>query len=133
MDARSLFGCENQMLAFGTVGIRLRHFNMEVESATVDAVVLKHMYSANSTVPLKDLREHHADVSLHLQKEVEVTKGEIGELHAIRHEERTGLLVKDTTIGLVLVLTCVATLVLVTLEVVGVKRGKPSRASDDEA
>ena len=123
MDASSLFGCENQMLAFGTVGICLRHFNMEVESATVDAVVLKHMYSANSTVPLKDLREHHADVSLRLQKEVEATEGEIGELHAIRHEERTGLLVKDTTMGLVLVLMCMATLVLVTLVVLRMRRG----------
>ena len=106
---------------------------MEAESVTVDAVVLKHMYSANSTIPLKDLREHHADVSLRLQKEVEGTEGEIGELHAIRHEERIGLLVKDTTMGLVLVLTCVATLVLVTLVVVRVRRGKPSRASHDDA
>ena len=120
-------------MAFGTVGIHLRHFNVEAESATVDAVLLKHMYGANSTIPLKDLREHHADVSLRLQKEVEATKGEIGELHTIRHEERIGLLVKDTTMGLVLVLMCMATLVLVTLVVLCMRRGKPSRASDDDA
>lgn len=112
-DASKYLGCENRAVSLGLVGVRVTRFKVDSREAGVDAMLIRGLYSSNSTVPLRDLRKHHQEVSVLMQHELDVAKAEVSDLAVVQRAASQDGRMKDTVIGVISLVTASFTAFLV--------------------
>ena len=122
IDAQGYAGCKNNAIAFGAEGVRLRSFAVTTSGEDVGTVLVRGLYNVSNIAPLPDMKSRHAAIQADLQHEVEGVRAGVAGLHVRGVEEQWRRAVQDSVSGVVLGVTCVATLSLVGLLLLRVMR-----------